>query len=296
VTTYATPGQLPIPEGGEAADGPAQIGALADRLADLLEAHTTATRDALAGTDLWTGRTLWNVTTARLEVWDGDSWEPVADLTAHTAASDPHTGYVRKATATAKGDLYVATASGVITRKAVGADGRVLVADSAQADGLSWADLSGTYQPLSTALWVGASAMEPWSGSPSIGGVGTAWSAWLLDASVQEGVGGTVVIPTGWATYNVTLVWTNAGAGSGNCLLESFHDQAAPGDTLTFALVDVTVAAPAQNVLKETVLASGLACTPGQLTNVAMRRHANQAADTLGNDIGVLGIRLNKAS
>lgn len=145
MTVHATPGQLPYPEGTEAADGPAQIGALAERLADLLEAHTTATRDALSGTDRWTGRRVWNVTTGRLEVWDGDSWEPVADLSAHTAASDPHTGYVRKATATAKGDLLVATASGVIARKAVGADGRALVADSAQSDGLAWADLSGTY-------------------------------------------------------------------------------------------------------------------------------------------------------
>ncbi len=41
-----------------------------------------------------------------------------------------------KSTATTKGDLYVATGSGVVVRKAVGAFGTVLKADSAETDGL----------------------------------------------------------------------------------------------------------------------------------------------------------------
>lgn len=41
---------------------------------------------------------------------------------------------------TAKGDLLVATASGVAARLAIGANGQVLVADSAQAAGMKWAN------------------------------------------------------------------------------------------------------------------------------------------------------------
>jgi hypothetical protein len=44
-------------------------------------------------------------------------------------------------TVTAKGDLIVATASGTVTRQAVGSDGQLLIADSTQADGLKWGDL-----------------------------------------------------------------------------------------------------------------------------------------------------------
>ena len=63
--------------------------------------------------------------------------------TDHNAATDPHTGYVRKATLTAKGDLYVATASGTVTRLAVGTNNQVLTADSAVTEGVKWATPSG---------------------------------------------------------------------------------------------------------------------------------------------------------
>ena len=46
---------------------------------------------------------------------------------------------VDKATLTAKGDLFVATASGAITNLAVGPNAQVLTADSTQASGVKWA-------------------------------------------------------------------------------------------------------------------------------------------------------------
>lgn len=53
------------------------------------------------------------------------------------------TGAVQASTATAKGDLLVATASATIARLGVGSDGQVLTADSTQADGMKWATPSG---------------------------------------------------------------------------------------------------------------------------------------------------------
>lgn len=44
-----------------------------------------------------------------------------------------------KSTLTAKGDLYVATASGTVARQAVGSNDQVLVADSSQTNGIKWA-------------------------------------------------------------------------------------------------------------------------------------------------------------
>lgn len=43
-----------------------------------------------------------------------------------------------RSTLTTKGDLYVATASATVARQAVGADGTVLIADSAQTNGIKW--------------------------------------------------------------------------------------------------------------------------------------------------------------
>jgi hypothetical protein len=47
-------------------------------------------------------------------------------------------------TLTAKGDIYAASASGVVGRVAVGTNGQVLTADSSQTRGLSWTTVSST--------------------------------------------------------------------------------------------------------------------------------------------------------
>jgi hypothetical protein len=66
------------------------------------------------------------------------------DLTFYTTGVATADGSVQKSTATAKGDLLVATASGVIARQGVGTNGQVLTAESTLTNGLKWATATTT--------------------------------------------------------------------------------------------------------------------------------------------------------
>jgi len=66
------------------------------------------------------------------------------DLTFYTTGVATADGAVQKSVATAKGDLLVATASGVIARQGVGTNGQVLTADSTLTNGIKWATVSAT--------------------------------------------------------------------------------------------------------------------------------------------------------
>ena len=67
-----------------------------------------------------------------------------SDLTYYTSGVATADGAVQKSVATAKGDLLVATASGVIARQGVGTNGQVLTADSTLTNGLKWSNISAT--------------------------------------------------------------------------------------------------------------------------------------------------------
>lgn len=66
-----------------------------------------------------------------------------------------------RSTLTAKGDLYVATASNTTNRQAVGTDGQVLIADSAQTNGIKWGTPSGSLiSSFNSNVAIASSAVE----------------------------------------------------------------------------------------------------------------------------------------
>jgi hypothetical protein len=72
---------------------------------------------------------------------------------------------VAKSTLTTKGDIYVATGSATVVRQGVGSDGQVLMADSAQTNGIKWGTVSGSGDVTSTATTVTTDSMVVFSGS-----------------------------------------------------------------------------------------------------------------------------------
>jgi len=94
----------------------------------------------------------------------GGTWgSPTVDAT-HSGSA--HTDFIAKAIVDAKGDLIVATAADTVARKAVGANGTHLAADSAQGDGLVWEGSAwADYTPALTAV-----TTNPTLGSSTITG------------------------------------------------------------------------------------------------------------------------------
>lgn len=136
-------------------------------------------------------------------------------------------------------------------------------------------------------------------GTPVLGTLSTAFDiAWLFDGASEEQIAAQTFVPMGWATLNVELWWTNAGAGSGNVRWDVRYDDVADGGSLAGHSADgvLDVAAPAQNVLKKSTLIAGHVCVPGELARILVFRDGDHGADTLANDAAVLAAVLRKAS
>lgn len=158
-----------------------------------------------------------------------------------------------------------------------------------------------TYSILSTvaAVVVPAPACYPvvGGGSPSLSGdagSNTVW--WALDATANEYLGTTVVLPNDWLTYDIYLVWSNAGAGAGNVRWVVNAGAVSDGAAVSATSDFYVIAAPATDVVKRSVTRVGI--TPPASKTVAIRVHraASDGTDTLANDAGLIAIELRKAT
>lgn len=200
--------------------------------------------------------------------------------------------FVAKSTLTTDGDMLT---------RASGVPARITRADLAQDSAFS-----SRYAPLaSDGIWARGTDLTPILNSPSVGTLGAAtdWTrqtpAMLFDASTYEATMIMEYMPQGWATYDVYLWWSNAGAGSGDVVwqfyLNAFNSTANTDAANTGAVA--TVAAPAQYVLKRTKINSAaIAATPGQMLRLVVARAGTDGNDTLGNDCGVVAIEWVRAS
>lgn len=162
---------------------------------------------------------------------------------------------------------------------------------------------TGAFAPLSAAplsLYLPASSFVPTAGTPVLAEAGTSDTGGMLfDPASTETVWGAAQIPDGWATYNVDLWWTNAGAGAGNVVWRfdygSFGDGESAGPSTAGTLRTVT--APASGTAEVSRMESGITVpTAGELLPIRLRRAGTDAGDTLANDACMYGLRFTKAS
>jgi len=124
-------------------------------------------------------------------------------------------GGIQPTLLTTKGDIIVATGNATLVRQGVGANGTVLTADSAEADGVKWAT------PSSTPTFVGCSLYKS-SNQNASNGVSTAatFEAELFDTNGfhDNSTNNTrITIPSGYAgKYLITGVIQWGSNSSGN--------------------------------------------------------------------------------
>lgn len=157
------------------------------------------------------------------------------------------------------------------------------------------AALSGTY---ATRLFIPATSGRPASGSAGTAidiarhmavSIGQVTSVWCLPQ---------VAVPSSWLTFSAHLYWTNRITGSGNVRLrfDRITSTMADGVTLTTPTsgTTLTVAAPAQSVVKVTQLETGITRTDNPFACAIVR--IADGSDTLAGAMAHLGIELRKVT
>ncbi len=149
-------------------------------------------------------------------------------------------------------------------------------------------------------LWLPGSMFSAQSGAPTLTGSGGAGATqgWLLDAAAQEGVCTTMVPPSTWATMHVDMWWLNNGAGAGDVRwrFDLVRHDSGSATLTTITNGSQTLTAAAQNVFTVSRMASNLPLVQGSQYRVHPIRVAADVADTLANDVLLIGIKMTRVS
>ena len=142
------------------------------------------------------------------------------------------------------------------------------------------------------------SAMSAIFGTPDLAVRGsTTYLAWAFDKDVVEVIETWFQIPQDYVSgFAVNLYFTNLGAGSGNIVwYVALNNIAIAGNLASLGVTVNTATAPSLDALSILTHTATLpnAAAASQSVQIAIGRIGNDAADTLGNDAGLVGIAVS---
>jgi hypothetical protein len=154
-------------------------------------------------------------------------------------------------------------------------------------------------------LWIGASDLQT-IGSATLGATNQNGASnalvWLLDSATEETIFGHVVFPAHWTTYHLDLYFVNRAASSGNVVVVVYGRALIDGETADGTsnpnYIELTLTAPTtkDEVEVSRIRTSATCPTSGAPLAFRIIRRGDQAGDTLANDMGILGVRFERAS
>lgn len=152
-----------------------------------------------------------------------------------------------------------------------------------------------TNTEIAEPIWVPASILGATAGTPSQG-VQLGWPVWLLDADIVETVGTIVKPPISWSAVAIDVLYTNAGAGTGNFRFRGEFAMNQGGESIAAPSVGtiVTSVASGANLVKTVTLNADYALASGKQLLVNVARVGTDSADTVANDAAILGIMIRR--
>jgi hypothetical protein len=151
----------------------------------------------------------------------------------------------------------------------------------------------GDADPALGVMYKGAAEAGLVGGAPTLG-QHMGWPSWSMSATAADQVAMVFQIPDDWATFDVSIQWTNLTSNAGDVSFRHDMEQISAGGTLTsVAGASQVVTAAGRGVLVETVATTGLSRT-GDYIRVKPTRIGSATADTLADAIGIIGVRLTR--
>lgn len=160
---------------------------------------------------------------------------------------------------------------------------------------LTQTDAATTYVPqLNDRIFIPAGAFGSRSGSANLSSVYNA-TGWYLDKTTDEIVGASLVLPPWWATFKVDGYFANITASSGDVRVGALVTYTAANAAVDSSApsTNVTLTMGTTGVLKVVELLTGVSTSSG-LASITVQRDADNAADTLDNDVAFLGLLLTR--
>lgn len=149
--------------------------------------------------------------------------------------------------------------------------------------------------------WVDGIALRPPTGTGSGAAFGVLGNS-LVPAFSLDGAGASEVlqygfgVPDHWLTMAVDVHWANDGAGSGDVRFSTDHLCVAAGGDYSAARTTTTLTATAgaQNIKVVSTIVSSISLSTARAGLIRITRLSADAADTLTNDIAIVGLMLRR--